>query len=105
MDEIESICQNEQIALDIIKEKINCLNAKNEFKEPQSMNSTEIGISDVSESQNQMEQDTSSINTKQERCLKKEMEYIHFQMVKKHKSASFLDVIYSMIDVSMTLEI
>jgi len=63
MEEIESICQNQRNALDIIKKKLDCLNAKNEFKQPQSMNNSEIEKSDASEDLNQSEQDTSS-NTK-----------------------------------------
>lgn len=63
MEEIESICQNQPNALDIIKKKLDCLNAKNEFKQPQSMNNSEIEKSDASENLNQSEQDTSS-NTK-----------------------------------------
>lgn len=60
MEEIESICQNQQNALDIIKKKLNCLNAKTEFKQPQSMKNSEIEKSNASENLNQSEQDTST---------------------------------------------
>ncbi|CAG9807685.1 unnamed protein product [Chironomus riparius] len=104
MDEIESICQNQQNALEKVKEKLKTSHAKNECKNPINVKNTRIVNDGISKGLNQSEQ---SIPTKikNERSLLKIMNYIKFKLEKKQKNASFLEEIYSEIDKEKCTEV
>ena len=60
MDEIDSICENQQNALEKIKEKLKTLSAKNECKQAQNIKSSGIVNEGVSKDLNQSEQSVST---------------------------------------------
>jgi translation initiation factor 4G len=107
MDEIESICQNQQNALEKIKEKLKALNAQNESKQAQNIKSLEKVNEEVSKDLKQLEQIEQIVpaKVKNERCLQKTMKFIQYKLEKKQKNASFLEEIYSEVDKEKCIEV
>lgn len=99
MEEIESICQNQQSILNKIKEKLETSKEKKEPKETKVKEQPSLR-SEFSMDLNQSQEVMFPIVKKEERCLQETMDYIKYKLEKKHKNESFLEEIYSEIDVS-----